>query len=266
MSRAPALPVGWITALLMAGCVVYFLAMTLHGVDGLDPSAAQALAWGANFAPLTLTGDRWRLLSSVFMHLGLLHLLVNLYSLYVLGRFAEFCYGRLAFLLLFLLGGLAASLASVQANLPAALAMLAGETVYPQVAAGASGAIFALAGALLVNARWPEPSQTLRLRFRPLLVVVLLNLALGSLVSGIDHAAHLGGVLAGLVLGAVYAASGRRAGSSALLLRVAGLLAFLGLLILWLGGLEHQAAALHWLRPALLAEFAQSAPGFSGLH
>jgi hypothetical protein len=97
-------------------------------------------------------------------------------------------------------------------------------------------------------------------------VVVLLNLALGSLVSGIDHAAHLGGVLAGLVLGGVYAASGRRAGSSVLLLRVAGLLAFLGLLVLWLGGLEHQAMALHWLRPALQAEFAQSAPGFSGLH
>lgn len=256
----------WVTYVLVALCVGYFLCMTLQGVHWLDPQALDILSWGGNFGPLTLTGDRWRLLSSVFMHIGVLHLLINLYSLTALGQFTELLYGRISHLALFLLTGVAGSLASAQWNLPAALSLAEGGTQLPQIAAGASGAIFGLGGALLINARWPDPRQAFRVNFKPLLIVLLLNLGLGFGLGGVDNAAHLGGLLAGLLIGGVYALSQRRPDHSGQLLRAAGLIALVGILIVWLGWLEQQAQPLEPLRPVFLAELGQRVEGFRGLH
>ncbi len=256
----------WVTLVLMLLCLAYFVVMAAAGVSWLEPSAAALLRWGANFAPLTLTGEVWRLLSSVFMHIGLMHLLVNLFSLHALGQVSERLYGPRAFLAVFLMGGVAASLASAWHNLPAALAMAQGQSVFPKVAAGASGAIFALGGVLLVNARWPLPDQATRLQFRPLLVVLLLNLGLGFWASGIDNAAHVGGLVTGLLLGALYAGTAHARRPQRCTVRLACWLLGWALLGAWLYAMMSQNAPLLPLRLALLAEYGQQPVGFGGLH
>src|SRR5207249_3684590 len=111
--------------------------MILTGVSIFEPSIDDLLRWGADFGPSTTGGQWWRLLTSSFLHVGVVHLLANLVGLATFGPLVERLYGSAAFLALYIVGALTASLASVSWN-PVILS------------AGASGAIFAVVGATLV--------------------------------------------------------------------------------------------------------------------
>ncbi|MBC7685510.1 MAG: rhomboid family intramembrane serine protease [Bdellovibrionales bacterium] len=168
----------------------------LQGVNPLSPESKDVIRWGGNLAPLTLTGEPWRLLASMFLHIGLLHLAANSYMLVVLGRIVEREFGSVRFALIYLLSGLFGSLASVRFSTGI------------HISAGASGALMGIAGACLAHAAiafWrDEESDSVRLT-GPLIQTIVLNLVLGASMSGIDNVCHIGGLLAGAVIGLAFA-------------------------------------------------------------
>ena len=176
--------------------VAVFVAMMLAGVAMLDNPAWQDLVhWGANFGPLTISGQWWRLLTCVFLHAGLLHIGFNMWCLWDLGRLAESVYGHWTFALVYLICGLGASLTSLIWN-PVVLSV------------GASGAIFGIAGALVASFYLGEfslPRAALSGTLHSVVVFVGYNLFFGAVMAGTDNAAHVGGLLMGLLLGALIA-------------------------------------------------------------
>lgn len=92
----------WLTALLIAINCGLFAWQVLNGVSATDPSVPDLIKWGADFAPLTLTSENWRLLSSMFLHIGFVHLLLNMWALYLFGMYAEFYYGRFWYVVIYL--------------------------------------------------------------------------------------------------------------------------------------------------------------------
>ncbi len=151
-------------------------------------------SWGANSGALTCSGQWWRLFTSTFEHGFLLHIALNMWALYNLGWLAELLFGRTRFTLMYLLCGIGGSLGSIcwHGN---------------GVSVGASGAIFGIAGAL-IPAMLLHGNQQLRKVLRGQLVsitiFVLYSLVSGARSSGIDNAAHIGGLVTGLILGALF--------------------------------------------------------------
>ncbi len=185
-----------ITSGLLVINLLVFAVMLVFGAGLWHTSNGLQLAWGANFGPATQDGQWWRLFTAMFIHFGIVHLGLNLWALWDVGRLVERLYGRLNFTVLYLTSGVLGNVLSlvVQGN--------------RAVSGGASGAVFSLYGALLVFL-WRERKQVERSEFRWLFgaasVFTLLTLGLGLVVPGIDNAAHVGGLLAGGLLGAVMA-------------------------------------------------------------
>jgi len=205
--------------------VAVFVAMTLAGVSPLAPTGEELVHWGANSGPYTIGGQWWRLLSCVFVHIGLPHIALNMWCLWGLGRLAESVYDRWTFGALYLITGLSASVASLAWN-PVG------------VSAGASGAIFGIAGALIAAFYLGEfslPKTVVSGLLTSVLKFAGYNLVLGTFLGHTDNAAHVGGLVSGFILGAMVARLapqsddvGRRAG----VLLVGMLLVFCG--SLWL--------------------------------
>jgi len=176
--------------------VAVFVAMTLAGASMLsNPSGQDLVRWGANFGPLTVSGQWWRLLTCVFIHGGLLHIAFNMWCLWDLGRLAESVYGHWTFAAVYLISGLSASLASVFWN-PLILSV------------GASGAIFGIAGALIASFYLGEfslPRAAMTGMLRSVVLFVGYNLFFGAVIAHTDNAAHVGGLVMGLLLGALIA-------------------------------------------------------------
>ena len=181
-----------VTPTLVAMNVACFLAMVSVGVSATAPTAAEVLPFGANFGALTVNGQWWRLLSSTFIHYGFLHLGFNMWCLWSLGNLAERLFGNGRFLLIYILSGLGGSAASL--------------VWHPYVvSAGASGAVFGIAGALaafLYLARIHLPERAARDLLTSILIFIGFNLAFGFTMDGIDNAGHLGGLIVGALLGA----------------------------------------------------------------
>jgi membrane associated rhomboid family serine protease len=178
-------------------CAVY-LAMVLRGVSPSNPTVQDLVSWGANFGGLVLAGQWWRLLTAAFVHVGILHLATNMWCLWNLGLLGEPLLGPVGIIAVYVLTGIAGNLLST--------------AVHPQiVGAGASGAVFGLAGVLimLLKARLlpVAPEEVGRLR-KSVIYFALLNFVIGGTSMflrtsiQIDNMAHLGGFLCGLAVGA----------------------------------------------------------------
>jgi len=168
--------------------VAVFVAMLLPGGQEIG-------ALGANYGPATIGGEWWRLLTCVFIHGGLLHIAFNMWCLWDLGRLAESVYGHWTFAAVYLITGLAASLGSLFKN-PGVLSV------------GASGAIFGIAGALVASFYLGEfslPRAAITGTLRSVVMFVGYNLFFGAIIAHTDNAAHIGGLLMGLLLGALIA-------------------------------------------------------------
>ncbi len=173
-----------------------FIIMVLRGVSPLTPSAQQAIAFGADFGPLTLNGQWWRLITSMFVHFGIVHVSLNMWCLWNLGRAAEQLMGRASYLLAYFVSGIFSSIASVYWHPMAA-------------SAGASGAIFGMAGALVSYVYLKKTPSHITINSRmlgSLGTFIAYNLAFGAL-PGISNAAHIGGLVMGLLVGAVLPAA-----------------------------------------------------------
>ncbi len=196
-----------------------FLGMALSSSTFMDFPLNELVVWGGNFGPLTLSGEWWRLLTNVFVHGGIIHIGFNMWCLWYLGALAESLYGRWTYAAIYLICGVGASLTSV-----------AWHPGTPSV--GASGAIFGLAGALLAAFKLGEfsvPRAALSGTLRSLGVFVFYNLVFGAAMPGIDNAAHIGGLLTGLIVGALIALIAplreKAPGRAAILLLCAAMLA-----------------------------------------
>lgn len=217
-ARAPA------TLALLAANVLVFAAMLVNGAGLWHTATAVPLQWGANFGPATQDGQWWRLGSALFLHFGILHLALNMWALWDVGRLTEQLFGRWRFLALYLGSGIVGNLVS--------LAWQGNEAV----SGGASGAIFSLYGALLVflvRERAQVDKGEFRWLFGAASIFIALALVMGQLVPGIDNAAHLGGLLAGALFALVLARRWRRDSPHPQALRAAGA----GLLVAAVAGL-----------------------------
>ncbi|HVT43201.1 MAG TPA: rhomboid family intramembrane serine protease [Thermoanaerobaculia bacterium] len=188
-SRTPA------TTALIAIIVAVFTAEIVKGIPLVGVSDAdipRLIEMGAIVPGIFARGDYWRLVAAMFLHIGILHLLLNLWALFQLGGVFETMFGTPRFVATYFVAGLSASIAS---------AWNAGG-----VSAGASGAIFGILGALIFAIRrspvWRHEPWTKNFT-RQLIGWAALNVVVGFTVPGIDNAAHLGGFAMGLLLGFV---------------------------------------------------------------
>lgn len=194
-----------VTPLLLLANLLVFLLMGLSGVNLWEPASADLVAWGSNYSPL-ITTQPWRLFTSMFLHGGPAHLLLNLSALLLLGVLAEAKVGRWLWLGAYVVSGIGGSLASWWWHLARG-----GNSV------GASGAIFGLYGlllALLLTRTYFQSRQD-----RASIIGLLLYFALGSLVGGLegpttDNAAHFGGLFTGFVVGLLAAATTHRSSTT----------------------------------------------------
>ena len=172
-----------ITYLILAVCVVLFLAMYIFG-NG-STYVRTLIDFGANAISYTKRGDYYRLFTSIFLHAGIIHLLCNMYSLYVIGPQAESFYGKWKYLFIFLFSGICGSLLSVS---------LSGMDA---VSVGASGAIFGLLGSIVYFGYHYRVylGNVLKSQIVP---IIILNLLIGFTFSGIDNFAHIGGLIGGV--------------------------------------------------------------------
>lgn len=190
--RASRMPV---TIGLILAIAMVFLAEIMNGIPfvGVDTPHLPALVrMGAIVPWLFEQGEYWRLVAAMFLHIGLLHLLLNLWALYQLGYVFELMFGSVRFLMIYFVTGITASITS-------AIFLSDGG-----LSAGASGAVFGILGALIVAIRrspvWKHEPWT-RGFTQQLMGWAALNVFIGFTFPGIDNAAHMGGFVAGIVLG-----------------------------------------------------------------
>jgi membrane associated rhomboid family serine protease len=198
-------PRAWLVPSIVAANVAVFGIMVLRGVSPISPRAEDLIAWGANFGPLTLSGEPGRLLANAFLHFGLVHLAMNMLALWDAGRLAERLFGQARFAAIYLGAAVCGSAVSL--------------AVHPNVvSAGASGAVFGVYGAIagfLVRERGAIPGPALSKLKRVAWSFLGYNLVFGLAIPNIDLAAHLGGAVTGVLAGAFLArplAPGRASG------------------------------------------------------
>ncbi len=185
--------------------------MLLNGVSIWSPTVDQVMHWGAdNAGNVLLGGEWWRIVTAMFVHVGILHLATNMWCLWNLALLAEPLMGSSGVIAVYILTGAAGNLLSTLVNW-VLYHNAPGGPVFP-AGAGASGAVFGIAGALIVllkSNRLPVPPIELKKLRRSVIYFAVLNLVLGLSISGgnmflhsglnIDNMAHVGGFASGLL-------------------------------------------------------------------
>ncbi len=190
LQRATPRPIA--TPVFIVACVAVFAVMVASGVPLMSPSAAALRNWGANDGSrIILRGEFWRLITSVFIHGGLIHIAMNMWSLYVIGPLVERLYGNMAYAVVYLAAGLGGAIASVAAS-PI------------RIGVGASGAICGVLGALaafLITHRRSIPASLLKSLSSNVVGIIVIMVVLGWIVPNIDQEAHFGGLATGFLCG-----------------------------------------------------------------
>jgi len=187
----------FITPVIIDLNILVFIIMVFAGLGFVSFKGDDLLAWGANFRPATSHGQWWRLVTSTFLHGGIMHLLANMYGLLFVGIFLEPRLGKIRFAMVYLITGILASIASLWWHAAT-------------VSVGASGAIFGLYGAFLALLLMKVfPKDFSKVFLGSTLIFVGFNLVMGF-TGGIDNAAHLGGLISGFVIGLILSPGLRR--------------------------------------------------------
>lgn len=235
-------------------CAVFAL-MLLSRVNAFNPSLDALLAWGADNAGLVLLGGQWwRIVSAMFVHGGFLHLALNMWCLWNLSLLAEPLMGSFGVIAAYVLTGAAGNLLSTFYNWVRYHNVDTGIGLVGPVGVGASGAIFGIAGVLIVllkSSRLPVPPEELKKLRRSVIYFAVINLVIGLSIQvgttaldagfGIDNMAHLGGCASGLLMAVpMVPRIGSSRGTFNLRLRAA-LLMMVGILVLFGFYLSHLA-------------------------
>jgi rhomboid protease GluP len=184
-------PLPLVTLTLIAINLIVFMVMVVRGVSLVAPTAKEILPWGANYGPLTTSGQWWRLLTACFLHFGIIHIAFNMFILFQVGLFTERLFGSVRFLLLYLIAGIGGN--------------IVGLFFHPlTVGAGASGAIFGVYGGLLaflLIERGVVPRENALKIATSAGIFLLYNLIYGLTKPETDIEAHVGGLLTGFAAG-----------------------------------------------------------------
>ena len=220
-----------VTLALITGCVLVYVGVAYLGQasgiplnSGLVSQPGGVLIRGALVPALVAEGDWWRLLPSIFLHSGFIHLASNMLPLYFLGSLTEASFGSWRFLALYVASGISGGLAYLYFG------------DYGQPAVGASGAIFGLLGSVLGYSLRRGTFSRRNPLIMQLLFLLAINLYLGFAIPNVSNTAHLGGLAGGLLFGYLMAprpTSTKRLRSATPVLLVFG--AELALFGLWLG-------------------------------
>jgi rhomboid protease GluP len=180
----------WVSITIAIMCVVVFGLEIAGGANPITSQGSWLREYGVNAGLLTLgANEPWRLVTSMFLHYGALHLALNMFVLLTSGRVVEKLFGRVSFIVLYLLSGLGGSLVSATG---------------PGASVGASGAIFGVFGAfgayLLVHHDRLDPEQRSK-QVKSLLGLLAINILVGLQFAFVDMRAHLGGLGAGFICG-----------------------------------------------------------------
>ncbi len=178
----------YITPILIDLNLLIFLLMAISGIGFITFNSTDLLHWGANYAPYIKEGQWWRLLTSIFLHSGIMHLVFNMVGLLTVGIFVEPALGKNRFAFLYILCGICASITSALYH-PIA------------VGVGASGAIFGMYGiflSLLLTKFFPSDFKKAFLFST--LIFIGYNLLMG-ISRNIDNATHIGGLITGIIAG-----------------------------------------------------------------
>ncbi|MFZ3580335.1 rhomboid family intramembrane serine protease [Virgibacillus sp. DJP39] len=175
----------FLTFILFAINIFLFIILEFSGGS---TSTQTLITYGAKYNPAIIEGEWWRIISSMFLHIGLLHLFMNMLALYYLGTTVERIYGSARFLFIYILAGIGGGLASFAFT--------------TTVSAGASGALFGLFGALLLFGMLHKKLffQTMG---KGIIVLIGLNLIFGFSIPQVDNSAHIGGLIAGFLASAI---------------------------------------------------------------
>ena len=172
-----------VTYIIMAICIILFVLMELSGGSA---NSQTLLKFGANLDVLVKNGEYYRLFTCIFLHIGIMHLLCNMYSLYIIGREVESLFGKIKYIIIFILSGISGSIMSLAFT-------------HNTISAGASGAIFGLLGALLYFGIHYRTYLGEAIK-RSVVPIIVVNLIIGFLAEGIDLAAHIGGLVGGVLV------------------------------------------------------------------
>lgn len=172
-----------VTYIIMAICIILFILMELSGGS---TNSQTLLKYGANLDMLVKNGEYYRLFTCIFLHIGIMHLLCNMYSLYIIGREVENLFGKIKYIIIFILSGIFGSIMSLAFT-------------HNTISAGASGAIFGLLGALLYFGMHYRTYLGEAIK-RSIIPIIVVNLIIGFFAEGIDLAAHIGGLVGGILL------------------------------------------------------------------
>lgn len=182
----------WAMPTVMAACVVVWGASVAFGMNPFQPAPEELFQWGANSASAVQKGQWWRLVSAMFLHGGVIHLALNMFALWEAGLLVSRLFGNRGFLLIYFGAGIAGSAFSLH---------YAAQT---NVSVGASGAVFGVAGALLatvIQHRGKFPVTRSKQLMTSMGIFIVYSLLNGFAKQGIDNAAHIGGLIAGVLLG-----------------------------------------------------------------
>lgn len=177
-----------VTPVLLHVNILVFILMAIAGVGIISPDSEGLLNWGANFKPYTLDGQLWRILTSCFVHIGIFHLLMNMYALVYIGLLLEPLLGWKRYAVAYLLMGIVASTTSLFWH-------------DISISAGASGAIFGLYGIFLALLTTNIIEKTARKSLMTSMLVFVGYNLLNGMKEGIDNAAHIGGLVSGVIIG-----------------------------------------------------------------
>lgn len=178
------------TLILISINIIIFLFTAFLSRDIFSINTNVLVIYGAKFGPYIEAGQYYRLLTCAFLHGGLIHLLCNMYSLYILGPQINLVYGTLKYIVIYFISCITSSLMSF---------ILSPYTI----SVGASGAIFGLMGALIAFA-FVERKKIDKSFMSGLLQVLALNLLIGMSLSNIDNYGHIGGLLGGIIMGYIF--------------------------------------------------------------
>lgn len=204
----------FITPILINLNIAIFILMAISGINILLPDNESLIKWGANFRPITLEGEWWRLITNCFLHIGILHLLMNMYALLYIGLLLEPHLGKARFTAAYLLTGIVASIASLWWH-------------DLTISAGASGAIFGMYGVFLAMLTTNLIEKSARRALLTSIAVFVGYNLLNGMKGGIDNAAHIGGLIGGVVVGYAYYPSLKKPEATNLKYSVIGVLAVL---------------------------------------
>ena len=177
----------YITYALIALNILLYIISAIKCGNFMDIDSMTLYSMGGKFAYNIYHGEVWRLVSAMFLHSDIMHILFNMYSLYILGSQVEIIFGKVKYLIIYFISGIAANILSC---------ILAPNTL----SIGASGAIFGLLGAFAIVI-FINRKKVSKGSITNLVLVILLNIYIGFTGQSIDNAAHIGGLVTGILVG-----------------------------------------------------------------